>query len=215
MTAIRRPFCVGLTGGIGAGKSTVSTLFADLGVAIVDTDLISRTLTQAGGEAIPAIVATFGPDSLDEEGALDRSAMRQLVFADPDSRHRLERILHPLIREEAETALMQATSAYVVLVVPLLVENLSSYRGLLDRIAVVDCEEPQQLARTAARPGLARGVAQAILASQVPRQKRLTIADDVIDNSGDIVSLRSRIFALDEVYSRLAADRKTLDNSLP
>ncbi|MEW5770748.1 MAG: dephospho-CoA kinase [Pseudomonadota bacterium] len=191
-----RAYCLGLTGGIGSGKSTVATLFAGLGAAVVDTDEIARELTAPGGAAMPAIVAAFGADARDAQGALDRARMRGLVFSDPEARRRLESILHPLIRAEAAGRLARAGPPYVVLVVPLLAERLDDYRGIVDRVAVVDCDPAQQLARIAARPGLDEAQARAILAAQAAPAARLAIADDVIDNRGDLAALRAQVVSL-------------------
>lgn len=200
-----RHFRVGLTGGIGSGKSTVARMLSDLGADVVDTDVIARTLTARDGGALPAIAASFGAGMIDPEGGLDRVAMRNLVFADAKARKRLEAILHPLIRHESIRQIEAGRGRYVVVVVPLLAEHLHAYRSLLDRIAVVDCEESRQLARTAARPGMDLEQAAAILASQAGRAQRLSIADDVIDNDGDLSALRARVRQLHESYLHLAS----------
>lgn len=203
-----RPFCVGLTGGVGAGKSAVASLFADLGIAVVDTDRISHELTAAGGAALPAIVSAFGPGCIGEDGALARHVMRERVFSDPDARRRLEAILHPLIRAEAAQGVLRANTPYVLLVVPLLAEHLADYRGLVDRIAVVDCDESQQLDRIMARPGMDKGQAEAMLAAQSSCVARLAIADDVIDNRGDRHVLAARVAFLHGQYLAYAARGK-------
>ena len=142
------PYCIALTGGIGCGKSTVSALFAARGVPVIDTDEIARELTHPGGTAIAAIRDAFGPEFVTENGALDRAAMRRLVFADAEAKRSLERILHPLIRREATQRIVAAQQApYVVLVVPLLLET-GAYRELANRTLVVDCDEALQIART-------------------------------------------------------------------
>lgn len=199
-------FRVGLTGGVGSGKSTVADILADLGASIVDTDAIARTLTSPGGAAMAAISARFGTQAVTSDGALDRAAMRARVFADPAARQDLEAILHPLIRAESLRLCDEATGTYVVLVVPLLAENLETYRLLMDRVAVVDCEPEQQVARTAMRPGVDEAQARAIVAAQASRAERLSIADDVIENLGDLASLRSRVEQLHELYATLAAN---------
>lgn len=199
-----RRFRLGLTGGVGSGKSTVAGILSDLGAEVVDTDAIARRLTACGGPALPAIRAAFGEGMIARDGALDRAAMRARVFADPESRRGLEAILHPLIREESLRRIESARGPYVVIVVPLLVENLAAYRPLLDRIAVVDCDESQQLLRTAARPGLDMDQARAILASQAGRTERLHIADDVIENRADLPALRERVRQLHALYLHLA-----------
>jgi dephospho-CoA kinase len=198
-----RPYRVGLTGGVGSGKSTVARLFADLGAALVDTDVIAHALTAANGAAMPPIAAEFGPEVVTPEGSLDRVAMRARVFADAGARRRLESILHPLIHREAQRQAAAAGEApYVILIVPLLVETLSSYRDDLDRIAVVDCDEAQQIERTARRPGISRAQAEAILKAQSPRAARLAIADDIIDNRASLAELHDRIEALHPTYLR-------------
>lgn len=199
-----RPFCVALTGGIGSGKSTVAAEFGRLGVTVVDTDVISRELTATPGPVLDAIVAAFGAGILDAGGALDRAALRDKAFSDPRARQTLEGILHPRIRQAAAQHLGQAGSPYVLLVVPLLTENLPAYRELIDRIAVVDCAESLQLQRVAARPGLNRELAAAILASQCSRPERVAIADDVIPNEGDLPSLTRQVADLHAQYLCLA-----------
>lgn len=199
------PFCVGLTGGIGCGKSTVAACFARLGIEVVDTDDIAHELTAPNGAAMPAISAAFGDDIVTQAGALDRAAMRARVFSDAGARKKLEAILHPRIRTESIRRVRESSSSYVVLVVPLLVENLAEYRSMLNRIAVVDCYESQQLARTAARPGMNVQQAKAILAVQASPAARLEIADDVIDNRGDMTHLSEQIRHLHTFYLKHAA----------
>jgi len=174
---------IGLTGGIGSGKTTVADRLAALGASVVDTDEISRSLTASGGAAIDAIREAFGERFVAAGGALDRAAMRERVFEDPAARARLESILHPAIREAAERALAAARGDYVLVVVPLLFET----RGFLDRVArtlVVDCPEALQVERTVARSGLAASSVRAIMAAQWPRWRRLQAADDVVWNGG-------------------------------
>lgn len=174
---------IGLTGGIGSGKTTVARRLEALGATIVDTDEISRALTGREGEAIAHLREAFGARFIGADGALDRAAMRELVFEDPVARERLESILHPAIREAAERALAQARGDYVLVVVPLLFET----RGFLDRVArtlVVDCPEALQVERTVARSGLAPSSVRSIMATQWPRWRRLQAADDVVWNGG-------------------------------
>ena len=194
------PYCVGLSGGVGSGKSTAARLFADLGAALVDTDAIAHTLTAADGAAMPAIAAEFGREMVAPDGSLDRAAMRASVFADAGARLCLEQILHPLIHREALLQVAATQAPYVILIVPLLVENLSSYRHDLDRIAVVDCDEAQQIERTARRPGVSLAQAEAILKAQCPRAARLAIADDIIDNRAGLAELQERIGQLHRTY---------------
>lgn len=201
---VTRPFCVGLTGGVGCGKSTVAGRFEKLGAEVVDTDRIAHALTAANGAAMSAIIAEFGDEIASPSGELDRARMRTRVFAEPSARKRLEAILHPLIRAESMRQVRCAKGPYVLLVVPLLAENLAVYRSLLNRIAVVDCEEAQQLARTAARPGLDLGMAIAILAAQASPVSRLAIADDLIDNRNDMAALDRQIEYLHVKYLELS-----------
>lgn len=203
-----RPYCVGLTGGVGAGKSTVADLFAVHGAAIVDTDAIARELTSAGGRAMPDIGSTFGAGYVNTDGSLNRSAMRALVFSDTEARRRLEQILHPLIKAEAMRCLSRARAPYVVLVVPLLLEHWGDYRGLVDRVLVVDCDVARQLQRISARPGMDDGQAKAILAAQSGREARLAMADDVIDNRGDRAALSEQVAALHGRYLTMAGKHK-------
>jgi dephospho-CoA kinase len=196
-------FVVGLTGGIGSGKSAAAECFAALGVPVVDTDAIAHALTAPGGAAIGPIRAAFGPEVLTLEGALDRAAMRRRVFVNPAERQRLEGILHPLILAESEARLRAAAAAdYAILVVPLLAES-KNYRARVDRVAVVDCPEEMQIARVVARSSLTRAEVQSIMAVQATRATRLAIADDVIANEGGLEELRGRIAALHETYRTL------------
>lgn len=201
-------YCVGLTGGIGSGKSAVADRFARLGVEVIDTDVIAHALTASAGAAMSAIVAAFGADVATSAGALNRVAMRKRVFFEPAARLRLETIMHPMIRAESVRRLAAVAAPYAILVVPLLVENRDAYRALLDRVAVVDCEPAQQLARTAQRPGLDLLQAEAIMAAQVLPQERLRLADDIIDNRGDLASLDHQVEHLHVDYLRRAAQKK-------
>ena len=194
---------IGLTGGIGSGKSYAAELFRARGAAIVDTDVIARDLTAPGGAAIAAIRAAFGDGVIDAQGALDRAAMRELAFADPAQRKRLEAILHPLIRAESAAQVAAADAPYTLLAVPLLVES-GTYRDRVDRVLVVDCSEQTQVDRVVARSGLTPQAVRAIMAAQATRAVRLAAADDVIDNDGDVDALRRQVAALDAAYRRLA-----------
>jgi len=193
---------IGLTGGIGSGKSTVADAFAALGAGIVDTDQIAHSLTTPNGAAMPAILAEFGPTVTDTTGAMDRSAMRQLVFSDPLARRRLEAILHPMIGAESTRALEAIDGPYRIVVVPLLVEG-RHWRSRVDRILVVDCPRALQIERVIQRSGLAREQIEAILDAQATREERLSQADDVIDNSGSPEALTSQINALHIAYGQL------------
>lgn len=197
------PFVIGLTGGIGSGKSAAADEFARLGATLVDTDAIARVLTAPGGAAIDAVRAAFGDACIDASGAMDRAKVRARVFADPSARRRLEDILHPLIRRESTARVAAAGGAYVVLVVPLLVES-ADYRSRVDRVLVVDCPVELQLARVRARSGLSEDEARRIVAAQVSRETRLAAADDVIDNSGTLEALHAQVQRLHQRYLALA-----------
>lgn len=193
---------VGLTGGIGSGKSAAADRFAALGAAVIDTDAIAHELTGPGGAAMPAIAQAFGPDVVRVDGALDRAAMRTLVFADPSQRQRLEAILHPMIRrlsDERVQAALVGGAPYAVLVVPLLVES-GTYRERVHRIVVVDCSEATQVRRVMSRNGMSESDVRRILAAQATRAERLAIADDVIDNESDLVHLERQVAILDAKY---------------
>lgn len=193
---------IGLTGGIGSGKSAVADLLAAQGAAIVDADAISRELTGPGGPAMPALVAEFGPTIATGNGALDRDAMRRLAFSDPAARRRLERIVHPLVRAESQrqTDAALGHAPYVVLVVPLFVEGGPDYRRRVDRLVVVDCAEETQIRRVMARNGLDRAAVEAIMAVQATRAERLAAADEVIQNDGTLAALAA---AANSLHQRL------------
>jgi dephospho-CoA kinase len=197
-------YCVGLTGGIGSGKSSAADEFAALGAALVDSDAIAHELTRAGGSAIAALRSEFGAEYITAEGALDRARMRTLVFGDATAKQRLEGLLHPLIRQQTAARVAAACGPYVLLVVPLLLET-GAYRGLVQRVLVVDCPEATQIARTMARSGLTENEVRAIMAAQLPRAERVALADDVITNEGDRAALREQVRALHERYLALAA----------
>lgn len=192
--------CHGLTGGIGSGKSTVATLFSELGARIVDTDLIAHQLTQTGGTALPAIRREFGDGFISQSGAMDRAKMRQLVFSDDSAKKRLEAILHPLIREQAQLlAQSQSNAPYTLVVVPLLFES-GRYRDWLHQVIVVDCTEQQQIARTMQRSMLTETEVKSIMAQQISRHERLRLADAVIQNDSQLNDLRPQV---EELHSRL------------
>ncbi|MDP1525637.1 MAG: dephospho-CoA kinase [Rhodocyclaceae bacterium] len=201
---------LGLTGGIGSGKSAVAERFARHGAAIVDTDEIAHALTAPGGAALPALQAGFGAAIMTKEGALDRAALRRMVFADPAARARLEAILHPMIHREVAMQLSRLVSAdfcYGVLVVPLLVET-GAYRNQIQRTLVVDCPPELQIARVMARSGLTQAEVEAILAVQASRQQRLACADDVVHNDDGLVVLDAAVAALHDKYMALAIHQK-------
>jgi dephospho-CoA kinase len=193
-----------LTGGIGSGKSSVAHLFGERGIEVVDADTLAHELTRPGGAAIPALVEAFGAEALDASGALDRARMRRIAFADPAARQRLESILHPLIRVAAARRAAAATSAYVLLVIPLLIESGRS-SARCDRVLVVDCPEAEQVRRVMARSNLSRDEVLAIMATQASREARLERADDVIDNGGEVSRLAAQVDALHRRYLALAA----------
>jgi dephospho-CoA kinase len=195
-------FCVGLTGGIGCGKSLAAEMFAELGAAIVDTDAISRELTGPGGEAIPTIEKAFGKAYVRPDGSLDRAAMRKLVFADADARARLESILHPRIRAKSRALIDTANAPYAMLVVPLLLET-GAYKDVINRVLVVDCDEARQIERVMAR-GLSENDVRSIIRAQIDRSERVKQADDVIANDGDINELRKQVRTLHLRYLELA-----------
>ena len=199
----KRPFVVGLTGGIGSGKSAVADIFASLGATVVDTDRIAHSLSGPGGAAVDALRAAFGDVVIGADGGLDRIAMRHLVFADAAARVKLEAILHPMIRSRSEAEVMAATGVYVVLMVPLLVESMQSGGHWLercDRIVVVDCPESVQLARVMARSNLSESEVRAIMATQATRAQRCAAAHEIIDNAGDFDSLRAQVDSLHKRY---------------
>lgn len=198
-------FVVGLTGGIGSGKSTVAELFVELGAVLVDTDAIAHELTGPDGAAMPALRAEFGAGIAGADGALDRNAMRQRAFADPAARGKLEAILHPMIRRLSDERCRAAGSPYVILAVPLLVES-GAYRGRCNRIVVVDCPESLQIERVRARNGLSLAEVEAIMAAQASRPQRLAVADDIVLNDADLSSLRDQVQALHRKYLRLLAE---------
>ena len=187
---------IGLTGGIGSGKSTVATMLAGHGAALVDTDAIARRLTVAGGGAMPALVAAFGASVAAADGALDRDRMRQLAFRDASARRRLEAVLHPMIGVEALREAEAARADMIVFDVPLLTES-SHWRQRVQRVLVVDCGEPVQVERVLTRPGWTAESARQAIAAQAPRAARRAIADGVIVNEGiDLAGLQAEVDAL-------------------
>ncbi|MDJ0740317.1 MAG: dephospho-CoA kinase [Gammaproteobacteria bacterium] len=189
---------IGLTGGIGSGKSTASEHFARLGAAVIDTDLLSRELVEPGQAALDEIVAAFGAGVLDADGRLDRARLRDIVFGDAAARRRLEGILHPRIRAEMLRRAAAADAPYVVFVIPLLFET--AQQALVDRVLVVDVPPALQRARVLARDGGGYAQVDAILAAQVDRVTRLRLADDVIRNDGSIAELQAQVEALHDRY---------------
>ena len=201
-----KKFSVGLTGGIGSGKSLVADQFAELGVAVIDTDLIAHQLTGVGGEAMPAIREIFGDSFLTSEGALNRAAMRTHVFSDPSARKQLESILHPMIATQTRAQAASATGEYLMFVVPLLTES-GQWKNRVDRVLVVDCPESLQLSRVMQRNQLSADAVRAIMATQATRAARLAIADDVIVNDDAPVAVNDAVLRLHELYLTLATKK--------
>jgi dephospho-CoA kinase len=199
------PFAVGLTGGIGSGKTTVAELFAELGAGVVDTDEIARALTGPGQAAVAEIARRFGPQYVTADGALDRARMRKLAFEDAREKKDLESILHPLIRREAERRVANSTAPYVILVVPLLFES-GAYRTRVRRVLVVDSDQETRIERVRRRDHLPREEILAIMACQIGHAERLRRADDVIRNDGDLATLEAQVAALHHKYLALAAE---------
>ena len=191
-------FRVGLTGGIASGKTTVANLFASLGVAIIDTDLLAREVVAPGTELLAEIAAHFGADMLAADGGLDRRKLRERVFADAAERRWLEARTHPAIRELTDQRCAAAPGPYSIVAIPLLVETQGADR--FDRVLVVDCEPELQLARLMARDGITREAAGKMLAAQAPRAARLAVANDVIRNDGDIAGLAAQVAKLHRDY---------------
>lgn len=198
-----KPLVIGLTGGIGCGKSSAAEFFIERGAPVIDTDEIAHQLTRPGGPAMAPIRHTFGPDYLKPDGALDRAKMRGLVFSDAVAKVKLERILHPLIRDEVARRVAACTGPYMLIAVPLLLET-GGYRELIERVLVVDCDEEMQIARTMQRSRLSRDEVQAIMGTQVSRESRLRQADDVLSNNGDWRTLAQQVEALHAKYLALA-----------
>lgn len=198
-------FKLGLTGGIGSGKTYVANLLAGWGASVIDTDQIAHALTAPEGLAIAPIRETFGADLIGPDGALDRARMRELVFATPSKRKALEGILHPLIAQEVFVQAQAATGLYAVFVVPLLIES-GRWRDRIDRLCVVDCEETTQIERVQARSGIPIDTIRRILAAQATRAQRLAVADDIIVNSANttLEELEKQVLVLHEGWCNLS-----------
>ncbi|PVX70583.1 dephospho-CoA kinase [Paraburkholderia unamae] len=201
-------FVIGLTGGIGSGKSTVADLFAARGVPIVDTDLIAHRITAPHGVAMAQIAQAFGAEFVAPDGSMDRARMRTLVFGDESARKRLEAITHPLIRSETERETREANGPYVIVVVPLLVES-GTWKTRVDRVLTVDCSVETQIARVMRRNAFTREQVLAIIARQATREARLAAADDVVvnDNGATLETLGHDVEALHQTFLTLAAKR--------
>lgn len=194
---------IGLTGGIGSGKSTIASIFSDFGIEVVNADQIAREVVEPGSEALAAIADHFGNDILLVDGSLDRNSLRRIVFADAEERLWLEQLTHPLIAKLIKQRILSSSAPYTILESPLLLET--SQKDFVDRVLVVDIDEATQLERTLARDGGKEETIQAIIDSQLPRAKRLEGADDVVDNSADVAAVRERINQLHTKYLNLAA----------
>ncbi|AHM75742.1 dephospho-CoA kinase [Yersinia hibernica] len=196
-------YIVALTGGIGSGKSTIANAFANLGVPVVDADIIARQVVEPGMPALADIASRYGETILQTDGTLNRAALRAKIFSEPQEKAWLNSLLHPLIQQETQRQLASIHGPYVLWVVPLLIENGLHHRA--NRVLVVDVAPEIQLARTMARDGITRQQAEHILASQVSRQQRLACADDIIDNSGDPIVIAPQVASLHQQYLKLAA----------
>ncbi|MBO0407635.1 dephospho-CoA kinase [Aeromonas hydrophila] len=199
-------YVVAITGGIGSGKTTVANQFAELGIEVVDADVIAREVVEPSTPALAAIAAHFGSAVITPDGQLDRRRLRERVFTDPPAKSWLNALLHPLIRTEMQRQCAAARSPYCLLVVPLLVENRLT--ALANRVLVIDVDEATQIERTCRRDGVSHEQAQAILAAQASRAERLAAADDVLDNqNGTPEAIKSRILALHETYLAFASQQ--------
>jgi len=198
-SAHKKP-CIGLTGGIGCGKSTAAKLFEAQGACIIDTDAIAHRLTQRGGIAIPQIQAHFGSEFITAEGALDRSKMRGLIFSDAEAKHKLEKILHPLILETSKAELSACDDApYTILMAPLLLES-PEFLQLTQRILLIDCTEQKQISRVMQRSQLDESQIRAIIAQQISSAERRSLADDIIQNNGSLDELTDQVSVLHRQY---------------
>jgi dephospho-CoA kinase len=202
---MRDPYVIGLTGGIASGKSEVARRFQALGVQVIDADVAARDVVAVDSEGLAEVVAAFGPGILDVAGALDRAAMRRLVFDDSDARKRLEAIVHPRVRAILEAGCASASGDYVIAAIPLLAEGGGrAHYPWLDRILVVDVPPGIQLTRLLQRDGIDAALAQRMVAAQASRGQRLAIADDVIVNDGSLEALGAHVEKLDALYRKLA-----------
>lgn len=195
---------IGLTGGIGSGKTTVANFFAQLGVSVIDTDVIAHNLTAPGGVAIAAIRHAFGDEFINADGAMDRQKMRTYVFADPNAKQRLENILHPQIRQACEDAAQAAQGKYVIFVVPLLIES-GTWLQRVKKTLVVDCDEETQIARVMQRNQFSREQVRSIMQTQASRELRLKYADDVINSQQELTQVKQQVELLHQKYLHLCA----------
>jgi dephospho-CoA kinase len=201
-----RTLVIGLTGGIGSGKTTIADGFAELGVPLIDADVIARELVEPGEAALEEIRSVFGPECITPEGRLDRNHVRQRIFSDDTLRKRLETILHPHISNKINELIAEIQTPYCVVVIPLLLET--GQQGLVDRILVVDAPEEKQIKRVAARDKLSDNAVIRIMRTQADRETRLAAADDIIVNNSDLESLTSQIQTLHRHYLKLSNDNK-------
>ena len=197
-------YVVGLTGGIGSGKTTIAAIFAELGAEIINADLLARNVVCPGTKALTSIEKRFGKEILRQDGSLDRRKLREVVFKNKGELKWLEKLIHPLIAELLIQNIYSATSPYVILESPLLIET--QQKELVDRILVVDLDEATQLNRSMERDGSSEEVIRAIISAQIPRSKRLKAADDIVDNSKSLAEVRQKVIQLHEIY--LATARK-------
>ena len=197
-------YVVGLTGGIGSGKTTIAAIFAELGAEIINADLLARNVVSPGTKALTSIAKRFGKEILRQDGSLDRRKLREVVFKNKGELKWLEKLTHPLIAELLIQNIYSATSPYVILESPLLIET--QQKELVDRILVVDLDEATQLNRSMERDGSSEEVIRAIISAQIPRSKRLKAADDIVDNSKSLAEVRQKVIQLHEIY--LATARK-------
>lgn len=198
---------IGLTGGIGSGKSSAARIFAALGAAIIDTDEIAHRLTAKGTPTLAAIIEQFGPSYQLPDGSLDRARLRKKVFSDHAALAKLETLLHPLIKQQVVSKMAEARGPYLVLVIPLFFET-GAYRDLVDRVLVVDCDEEQQISRTRSRSELSAEEVLTIMAHQAPRAERIKQADDILSNRGNHADLEERARELHQHYLTLALQRQ-------
>lgn len=199
---MNRPLVIGVTGGIGSGKSTVCALFAELGVPFIDTDEVAREVVLPGSDGLAAVVAEFGSGVLQPDGQLDRAALRQIVFADPTLRRKLEGLLHPRIRARVRARIDALDAPYCLVGIPLLADRAS--QGYLDRVLVVECPEELQITRVMARDNLKREEVVTIMATQPSRTQRLSLADEIIENVGDLPAIRGEVGRLHRHYLEIA-----------
>jgi dephospho-CoA kinase len=202
------PYIVGLTGGIGSGKSTIARAFAEHGVNIVDTDRIAHQVSASGGAAIESLRDAFGNDAIASDGSMDRDWMRQRVFDNEQERHKLERIVHPIIRQITNEQVMAKPEPYVIIDVPLLIES-GNWENRCDRVLVVDCQVQTQIDRVIQRNGFTRERIDSIIAVQATREQRLAAADDVLDNDNELEESLRRVDELHQQYLSLAAQKQS------